>query len=115
MRRCIHFRGVQRVCGAGIDPMSVRDAAGAGMYRWPCLDTGRTCLTSCDKQRMMTPEEEAEETVRIMAAVEKFEADLASGKCPHCGAAIEATKVAGRCEYAEPCGHRLGQVGSDDV
>jgi len=114
-RSCVHFRGIQNVCAAGIDPKSVRDTSGPGMATWPCLDTGKGCATACPQRRMQTDAEISEEDARIEAAVAKFETDLASGKCPHCQITIEARRVSGRCAYAVPCGHRLGQVGGDEV
>lgn len=114
-RACVFFRGIQNICGAGIDPKTVRDASGPGMATWPCLDIGEPCATSCPSQRMQTDAEMAEEEARIEAAVAKFESDLKAGKCPYCGVTIEARRVSGRCAYAVPCGHRLGQVAGDEV
>jgi hypothetical protein len=34
---------------------------------------------------------------------------------PHCQAPIQRREIRGRCEYALPCSHRLGQVGGDEV
>lgn len=115
-RRCIHFRGIQNQCGAGIDPKTVRDASKKGPYRWPCMTLPgfEPAATECGSYRPMTQEELDDETAKMLAAVEKFEADLKSGVCPHCGNPILERRRSGRCEYAEPCGHRLGQVGGDE-
>lgn len=44
-------------------------------------------------------------------AAAKFVKALADGDCPTCGTKVESRRTEGRCAYAEPCGHRLGQVG----
>lgn len=115
--RCVHFKGIQNVCGAGIDPKTVRDASQKGPYRWPCLVLAgyEPATTSCASFRAMTREEIDAETALFTAAIEKMEADLKAGVCPHCQKKIEERKRVGRCEYAEPCGHRLGQVGGDEA
>lgn len=114
--KCIHFRGIQNVCAAGVDPRTVRDASGPGVARWPCLTLigKEPATTVCPHRRPMTPEDHAEQERRIMAAVEKFERDIKDGICPHCGNPMLERRVVGRCEYAEPCGHRLGQLKGDD-
>lgn len=62
----------------------------------------------------MTPEECEAETAKLIAAADAFEAALALGKCPHCGAQIQRRETVGRCAYARPCGHRLGQTMTED-
>ena len=114
--RCIHFRGIQNTCGAGIDPKTVRDETQRGPYRWPCLTLAgyEPATTSCASFRAMTQAEIDDETAKLCAAADAFEAALAAGRCGHCGAQIQRHKTVGRCQYAEPCGHRLGQVAADD-
>lgn len=54
--RCFHFRGIQNVCAAGIDPKSVRDESQPGPYRWPCLTLSaeRRATTTCAQFRPYT-------------------------------------------------------------
>lgn len=111
--RCIHFNGIQKPCAAGIDPMSVRDKSGPGMATFPCIDIGKPCAKTCGSQRMMTAQEEADENAAIDAQVARFLADLASGKCPICQEQVAERRQVGRCQYARPCGHRLGQHGDE--
>lgn len=113
--KCVHFNGIQNTCAAGLDPMSFRDTSGKGMATFPCLDLGKPCAAICPQRRVMTDEEQDAEHAELMAAVAKFEADLASGACPTCQKKIEKRERVGRCEYARPCGHRLGQVGGGEI
>ncbi len=110
--RCVHFNGIQKVCAAGVDPMTKRDVSKPGMAVFPCLNWPgrRPCEVVCDQRREMTTEEVAAENAQIDAAVAAFEANLAGGRCPHCFATIQTREQVGRCQYARPCGHRLGQV-----
>ena len=116
MKRCVHFRGIQNVCGAGVDPKTVRDASGKGPYKWPCLLLAgyEPATTACASFRQQTQAEFEAETAQLIAAADAFEASLAAGKCPLCGASIQSRRTVGRCAYAEPCGHRLGQVATDE-
>jgi hypothetical protein len=111
-QRCVHFCGIQKVCNAGVAPKSVRDESQSGPYRWPCLSLiGREeATTTCALRRIMTAAELAAEEAEIVAACDKFEADLKADRCPHCQTPIQAREVRGRCEYALPCSHRIGQV-----
>jgi hypothetical protein len=110
---CIHFRGVQhKRCEAGIALVTVRDASGGGPYRWPCLPPmvpGQTCATTCDSFRAPTAEEIAAEDAEREAAIAEWMDRRQCGNCPTCGEAMTERRV-GRCVYAEPCGHRIGQV-----
>lgn len=114
--RCIHFKGIQNLCAAGIDPLTVRSdkAPGAPMATFPCLDIGHPCATKCDKQRLMTQEELDNEYRKLIAAAEKAERDIQSGCCHICFVKVESRELVGRCEYARPCGHRIGQVSTVD-
>ncbi len=114
--KCIHFKGIQNICRAGVNPMTVRDTGKPGIAVWPCLSRAgsRACDTTCDKQRIMTPEEREAEDAEIDAAVAVFMKDLAEGRCPSCRAVVEKREQVGRCQYARPCGHRLGQVGGEE-
>jgi hypothetical protein len=116
MIKCVHFRGIQNVCRAGIDPRTKRDTTKPGIAVFPCLTFpgNRPCGVACGSRREMTPAEVAAEDAEIEAAVARMEQALAAGNCPHCLAPIERRQVVGRCAYARPCGHRLGQVGGDE-
>jgi hypothetical protein len=46
---------------------------------------------------------------QIAQALQIFVERMAAGVCPECQQKIEKEKQVGRCVYAEPCGHRLGQ------
>lgn len=53
-------------------------------------------------------------TTELSAADMEFVArkleQLAQGYCVHCGEAIESAVQVGNSAYAEPCGHRQGQM-----
>jgi hypothetical protein len=113
--RCRHFRGIQNVCMAGVDPKSVRDTGPPGPYRWPCLTLiGRSrAETVCPSRQLMTPEDFDAEEDEITAAVVRATKAIGAGHCPACGAKIEPSRIVGRCKYAA-CGHRLGQVATPE-
>jgi hypothetical protein len=102
LRTCWHFNGIQHdACSEGVRYADVPRPL-------PCLPTGAP--GGCPKFRAWTPEEvDADE-----AAVEQLFARLREraerNECLHCGAAIQRRVVVGKCAYAEPCGHRQGQV-----
>jgi hypothetical protein len=109
---CRHFVGVQhKVCEAGVKLVDVRDASQPGPYRWPCLtpNSSSPATTVCPKRSLLTQEEHEARIAQLYAAADKFAAAVAAGKCPHCGADIEPSKIVGHCQYAA-CGHRVGQV-----
>jgi hypothetical protein len=110
---CVHFRGVQhKRCEAGIALVTVRDASGGGPYRWPCLPPmvpGQTCTTTCASFRAPTAEEIAAEDAEFAGAFAEIMQRHRDGRCIVCGE-VATRKVVGRCAYAEPCGHRQGQV-----
>lgn len=109
--KCRHFCGIQNVCGAGIDPKTVRDASQPGPYRWPCLQLIGCAPASdtCPKREWMTAEEHAGEERKLREAAGREIQLVADGKCPTCGRAIEPSRLVGRCKYGA-CGHRIGQV-----
>jgi hypothetical protein len=109
--KCRHFCGIQNVCGAGIDPRTVRDESEPGPYRWPCLQfIGRPAASdTCPKREWMTAEEHAAHETETRQAFSKAEAAIAAGKCHECGRDIEPSRIVGKCKYGA-CGHRIGQV-----
>lgn len=109
--KCVHFRGIQHAtCEAGISMVSIRDASQPGPYRWPCLTLdGRKATTTCEQFREPTPEEIAADEAAWAARVEEVTARFKRGECSDCGVKVTAVRQAGKCVYAEPCGHRIGQ------
>ena len=107
---CVHFTGVhKRVCQLGIAYDSVQ---GEERGQFPCLketytDPTRTDL--CPSAEYLTVEQAKvkadEKMIRIRAKLER----MAEGFCPSCDQKVEQRRKVGRCFYAEPCGHRLGQ------
>jgi hypothetical protein len=115
-QRCRHFNGVQHdCCLAGVRYDDVRDDPGSGPYRWPCLTLiGRpAATTTCSERLLMTREDLDAEGRALDAAVGRALKATAEGKCHECGADIEPSRIVGRCKYAA-CGHRIGQVVSDE-
>jgi hypothetical protein len=110
--RCRHFTGIPLgaddlgTCSAGISYEAVRDAS-QRPYRWPCVES---CAVACASYAPNTPEEIAAEEADIQAAIAEAGRRYTEGRCIHCAAEVTARKVVGKCEYAEPCGHRQGQV-----
>lgn len=108
---CKHFTGIQHdTCAAGVAYSSVRDSSKPGPYRWPCL---RNPELSCSKREFPTQAEAEASEAEVRAAIDKAVADIAAGKCHVCGADAEPSKVVGRCRYAA-CGHRIGQVATEE-
>lgn len=113
--RCRFFNGIQHdKCEAGVRYRDVRDET-SGPNRWPCLRLigQRECATECAKRSLLSADELRAERDEIEAAVRRVVAALKAGKCHVCGADIEPSQVVGRCKYAA-CGHRIGQVASDE-
>lgn len=117
---CVHFNGIgfvgkDKCCEAGVSYLSVRDSA-ARPYRWPCLTIDGNCAaTTCEKRQLPTREQAEAEERQLQEHIGAFLKELAAGKtCPHCHKPIESRKVIGRCQYVYPCGHRLGQVATED-
>ncbi len=76
----------------------------------PCLPAvDGTYKTNCPLFEYHTQAELDAKDKWFREELEKFERDLASDVCPHCGTKIESKKQVGRCVYAEPCGCRLYQ------
>lgn len=112
MNTCLHFRGIQHdTCEAGVALKDVKDVAGPGMARYPCLtlEQGKEARTVCPKRRLPTREEaeaiEAERDRRIRAFVQK----TALGICGTCDVESTDWTQDGPCIYSQPCGHRVGQ------
>lgn len=114
--KCIHFRGIQHAtCEAGVSMVSVRDASQPG-YRWPCLTLNeRPAATTCELYREPTPEEIAADEAAWAARIEEALARTKRGECSDCGTKVTAVRQVGRCVYAEPCGHRVGQGDAKQV
>lgn len=97
---CRHFTGIQhKTCAAGVEYLPLRDKPpGAGMACWPCLRLAGepAARTTCPQRVLMTDE-----------ALAKIEA----GRCHVCDAMVTSRERVGRCLYARPCGHRIGQGG----
>lgn len=108
---CIHFCGIQhQKCRAGIVLESVRDSSQPGPSRWPCLNLdGKKATTTCGSYAEPTPEQIAEWESLINAALNRQRERAERGECDACGAVIERGEQVGRCVYARPCGHRIGQ------
>ena len=113
---CVHFCGIQNVCKAGIDPVTVRDSSHAGPYRWPCLTLdNRPASTSCAKYQEPTDAEIKADADEFAAALEAMRERQSRGECSECGTKVSAVRQGGRCVYASPCGHRLGQGNAERV
>ena len=113
---CFHFRGIQNVCAAGIDLVTVRDASQPGPYRWPCLSLdGRKATTTCPSYREPTAEEIAADRAAWDARIAELDERLKRGECGECGVKTASVRQVGRCVYAEPCGHRIGQGDAKQV
>lgn len=86
---CKHFKGIQNVCDADVDPKTVRDDSGKGPYRWPCvtslrLNKNEPCRTTCAKFAAVTADEEKAFIAREAKALEA----IMDNKCPECGAEL---------------------------
>lgn len=91
---CIHFNGIQNVCGAGLDldPLRVlvteeeRVACGSPFRAlWPCHKHGEKHGLACEHRRYPTPEEVAKDE----AEIERAMAALMAGRSPCCDAPLE--------------------------
>lgn len=109
---CRHYRGVSKVCEAGVDPQSVRvdvrKTPGGRSILYPCFEEDNVAH-GCPQCSYLTPEERQAQRDASDAAALKYLSDLANDICPFCSAAIEKRKQVGSCAYAVPCGHRLYQ------
>jgi len=108
---CRHFHGIRVAkCEAGV---VYRDVWGDGAPRaLPCLAIPGKCerLDTCDKYDPLTEEEVEAREREIERRVEEMIAKLKANICPVCDRPIRARARQGRCVYAVPCGHRLGQA-----
>lgn len=120
-RTCVHFNGVgfgtrerDKACAAGV-VYSVL-APTASTFRLPCLPAltprheAEYAPAECPSFRLPTDEELTAWEAQIQAAFDAACERTRQGLCPSCGAQVERRTMVGRCAYAEPCGHRLGQV-----
>jgi len=111
---CRHFRGIRKsTCAAGVRYADVWAEPEPGTPRaLPCLAIIGYCerVDTCEKYDPLTPEEAEERDRANLKAAEEFVAKLRANICPICDRAIEARVKVGRCVYAKPCGHRLGQA-----
>lgn len=115
---CFHFRGIQHAtCLAGIKMIDVRDDSQPGPYRWPCITiAGREpATTTCASFREPTKEEIAAWDAKVEARLKEIADRHERGLCADCGAKITRARQVGRCAYAEPCGHRIGQGSADAI
>lgn len=114
---CIHFRGIQhKTCEAGVELLSVRDASQPGPYRWPCLTIDhKAATTTCASFRAPTPEEHEQRERETTQLLERFFERQRAGLCTECGVKITNVRQHGRCVYAAPCGHRIGQGNATQV
>lgn len=104
---CVNYRGVGRVCDAGILPSDLIDKTRLSRDRVPCFREG--VAIPCPHRRYPTPEEDAERERQMKRDVEEYFAAIDDNRCPHCGADVLKRQQVGRCVYARPCGHRLYQ------
>ena len=104
---CQHFpvNGMSnKTCKKGIQFAAVNDADRG----CPCL-TKYNCTDLCSSFESRSETDAHKYAIQREAGVQQFLERLASGQCPHCGVPVERRIQVGRCVYAEPCSHRLGQ------
>lgn len=118
---CVHFTGLPLIermsptCKAGVKYDSVKVVRPGTPHAWPCLPGIAGAAGECAKRVFPTPEQVEEHFRQIDESVARFVSKLREGKvCPHCDVALTKTVRIGRCLYAEPCGHRIGQVGDEE-
>jgi hypothetical protein len=114
-RKCVYFNGIgNETCEAGVRYEDVMRDEAERRSRYPCL-RGRTRKgqrnppDTCPKRRWPTEDEVQEHVEASEAMLDDFLSKLKADTCPHCDADVERHRQAGRCVYAEPCGHRLYQ------
>jgi len=85
--------------------------------RRPCITMpGKPAAsTTCASYREPTDAEIEESERAVQALMQRFRDRSARGECTDCGAKIAEVRQVGRCVYAEPCGHRVGQGDADRV
>lgn len=111
---CRHFNGAHRkVCDVGIN---YRDEFFSRKLNLPCHHgpkfAGRE-MGTCGKCEYETQEDANARWQALIDAADAFERNITEGRCPVCGAPIEPSQIVCRCKYAS-CGHRLGQVATED-
>jgi hypothetical protein len=106
MRRCVHFSGIHHdKCRAGVAYATVKNFLGEGRI-YPCVAPE---VMTCASRQLPTQEQaevladQAEEHHRA------FMAKIALGVCASCDVEAADFKQVGKCIYAMPCGHRVGQ------
>jgi len=117
--RCLHFNGTMHGdCEAGVpyDRVAMRYEPfrpgpngflpcirGDGIA-WRCPHVAYPSEAEVERMKI-----EREEMLRRAAEeLDRDLAEMAAGRCPHCGAAMTKRQI-GRSVYADPCGHRLYQ------
>lgn len=114
---CVNFNGVQHsACAAGIAYKSV-EGMKPGHHTLPCFRTPeRTeCPSSCASYTEPTVEQLAEFNAKLDARFDEITQRQSRGECRDCGAKVVSVSQSGRCVYAEPCGHRIGQGDAKQV
>jgi hypothetical protein len=111
---CIHFSGImQKTCEAGVSYDDPRfGPREQGRRELPCLketptDPTRTDL--CPLSEYLTEEQARAKADEVGHRLATTLARMAAGYCPECDQKVESKRQIGRCIYAAPCGHRLGQ------
>lgn len=109
---CVHFNDVMnKTCHVGIAYADVT-AEGSGKGRFPCLKENATDPTRtdlCERAEYLTEEQAKVKAAEREAHLRIFHQKIADGICTACDQKVERQRQVGRCVYAEPCGHRIGQ------
>lgn len=108
LSRCKHFRGAMVVCGAGVDPQTMRDTS-TSPYSYPCVPEHNAAGATCESFALLSDDELEQQVDALARTVSEHFTNLQAGRCPKCGAPFDKTMRVGRCVYASPCGHRLYQ------
>lgn len=114
---CVNFNGVQNAaCKLGIAYKSV-EAMTPGAHTLPCSRTPEraACPSSCDSYTEPTVEQLAEFNRQLDARFAEIADRHKRGECAECGAKVASVEQVGRCVYARPCGHRIGQGDAKQV
>lgn len=117
---CKHFIGIQHAkCAAGVEMKSV-ECNEPGFTRIPCVPSfmvrlQRAPTSSCAQYQEPTAEEIAAFEKLLDDRLAKMRDNAAKGLCDACEQKITAVRQDGRCVYAVPCGHRVGQGVASEV
>lgn len=114
MNKCVHFNGIQHGrCRAGVAYSDARDQNGL----LPCRPDAaiRVGAKPCESFQEMSQQQVDELRAKIEARFAELRERGRRGECGACGARIERAQQVGRCVYAQPCGHRIGQGDAADV